>query len=149
MATITFANLEAYKDQIGEITKAVPKMINSSLHEGAAVLADAVQAEVQGLKQLTPEARQGLHDGLGIAHFWQENGSTVTKIGWTGYNRKRTKRWPRGQPNVMIARTTVRGTSWMRADRFTNRAVKKCRQKAINIMETQFDVELQKHIKNK
>lgn len=146
MATITFANLEAYKDQLGTITKHVPQMINASLYEGAKILAEAVQAEIPGLTELTPEARQGLQDGLGVAHFWQENGSTVTKIGWTGYNKKRTKRWPNGQPNVMIARTTIRGTSWMRANRFTNRAVKKCRQKCENVMQTQFEVELQKYI---
>ena len=149
MATISFPNLTAYTDRQEKLTRHVPQMISTSLYEGAKVLAAAVQAEIQGLTELTPEARQGLQDGLGVAHFWQENGSTVTKIGWTGYNRKRTKRWPNGQPNVMIARTTIRGTSWMRANRFTNRAVKKCRQTAISAIEKQLDEELQKYTTQK
>ena len=144
--TISFDGLDAYRDQLRGIEQHVPGMVNASLYQGAAILADAVQNEIAGLRQLTPEARQGLKEGLGIARFWHENGATVTKIGWTGYNRKRTKRWPNGQPNAMIARSVQRGTSWMRADRFTTRAAKKARQKAIGVMQTQFDVELQKYI---
>jgi hypothetical protein len=147
--TISFDGMDEYRDQLEGIEREIPKLVNSTLYEGAAILADAVQQEIDGLRQIPPEARQGLHDGLGVARFWRENGSTVTKIGWEGYNKKRTKRWPKGQPNAMIARSVQRGTSWMRADRFATRAAKKARQKCLGVMETHFDVELQKLTKNK
>lgn len=148
MASITFGGLAEYEKELQTILRDVPKLVNASLYDGAAVLADAVQNEIAGLTELTPEARQGLHNGLGIARFWSEKGSTVTKIGFTGYNQKKTKRWPSGQPNAMIARSLIRGTSWMRANRFTNRAAKKARERCIGAMQTRFDIELQKITNN-
>lgn len=35
------------------------------------------------------------------------------KIGFDGYNNIRSKRWPQGQPNQMVARAIESGTSWM------------------------------------
>lgn len=147
MAKIMFDGLEAYEKELSGILQHVPAMVNASLYDGAAVLANAVQAEIRGLTELTPEARQGLHDGLGVAHFWRENGQTVTKIGFEGYNSKRTKRWPNGQPNAMIARSLIRGTSWQRANRFTNRAARKARQKCVEAMSKRFDEMLQQYTK--
>lgn len=147
MATITFGGLDEYRAELEKIYAEVPKMVNASLYDGAAVLAEAVQSEIAGLSELEEIQRRGLHDGLGVAHFWQEKGDTVTKIGFTGYNQKRTKRWPSGQPNAMIARSLIRGTSWMRANRFTARAAKKASERCIGAMQTRFDIELQKHVK--
>ena len=144
MAKITFDGLDKYRDQMEKILQDVPKLTNFALYDGAAVLADAVQTEIRGLTELTPEARQGLHDGLGVARFWRENGQTVTKIGFEGYNSKRTKRWPNGQPNAMIARSLIRGTSWQRANRFTNRAARKARERCVEAMSKRFDAELKK-----
>lgn len=144
MAKITFDGLDKYRDQMEKILQDVPRMTNFALYDGAAVLADAVQTEINGLTELTPEARQGLHDGLGVARFWRESGMTVTKIGFEGYNSKRTKRWPNGQPNAMIARSLIRGTSWQRANRFTNRAARKARERCVEAMSERFDAELKK-----
>ena len=147
MATITFDGLDEYREQMEEILRQVPKMVSASLYEGAGVLADAVQQEIVGLKELEPSQRRGLQNGLGVARFWQENGATVTKIGFDGYNTRRTKRWPNGQPNALIARSLIRGTSWRMPNRFTNRAAKNARQKCVGVMRTRFDIELQKHMK--
>lgn len=144
MAKIIFDGLDKYRDQIEQILQDVPRLTSFALYDGAAVLAEAVQTEIRGLTELTPEARQGLSTGLGVARFWRENGQTVTKIGFEGYNSKRTKRWPNGQPNAMIARSLIRGTSWQRANRFTNRAARKAREKCVEAMSERFDRELQK-----
>lgn len=147
MPTFVFDGLEEYADQLQKISDKVPKMMNAALYDGAKILADAVQNEIDKLTELQQVQRQGLHDGLGIAKFWDEGGKTVTKVGFTGYNRKITKRWPRGQPNAMIARTTIRGTSWMRPNRFTNRAAKDARKKCIEAMASRFDSEVAKYTK--
>lgn len=147
MPTFTFEGLDIYSEELARLGKNVPKMMNAALYDGAKILADAVQNEIDKLTELEPIQRQGLHDGLGVAHFWRENSATVTKIGFAGYNRKITKRWPRGQPNAMIARTTVRGTSWMRPNRFTNRAAKDARKKCIEAMASRFDSEVAKYTK--
>lgn len=141
---ISFQGLDEYQKQLDEIREHVPKLVNMSLYDGTAILANAVQEEINGLKELTPEARQGLHEGLGVAHFWHEGDAVVTKIGFEGYNKKKTKRWPKGQPNAMIARSLIRGTSWQQANRFTRRAATKVRQKCVDAMKNRFDKELQK-----
>lgn len=145
---ISFPGIDEYRKELDGILKHAPKMINASLYEGAKILANEVQEEINGLKELTPEARAGLHEGLGVARFWHEGDGTVTKIGFEGYNTKRTKRWPKGQPNAMIARSLIRGTSWQRANRFTNRAAKRARQKCVEAMKDRFDAELQKITNN-
>ena len=105
-------------------------------------VADAVAEEIGGLTELNAIQRRDLRRGMGIAGFWSEKGSTMTKIGFEGYNSIRTRRWPNGQPNAMIARSLIRGTSWMKANRFTARAAKKARERCIQAMQDRMDREL-------
>lgn len=142
MPKIEFPGMEQYTRQLERIGREAPRLCGRALYDGAAILADEVQAEINGLP-LDPRDKQGLHDGLGVAHFWEENGAVVTKIGWQGYNTWRTKRWPQGKPNAMIARAQIRGTSWIRPNRFTTRAARKAREKCIQAMQRRFDRELQ------
>lgn len=142
MATISFPGLEAYMKGLKKLYSEVPRIENQSLYDGAGVLADAVAEEIGGLTELNAIQRRDLRRGMGIAGFWSEKGSTVTKIGFEGYNSIRTRRWPNGQPNAMIARSLIRGTSWMRANRFTARAAKKAREACIRAMQERMDKEL-------
>ena len=141
MATITFPGIAQYEKQLNEIGKQAPKILSGALYVGAGILADAVQEEIRGLDRLDQRQRNGLSDGLGVARFWEENGSLKTKIGFEGYNSWKTKRWPRGQPNAMIARATIRGTSWMMPNRFTDRAARKARAHCIEAMQKRMDRE--------
>lgn len=143
----TFEGLDIYAEDLAKIGRDLPKMMNTALYDGAKVLADEVQKEIDTLRELEPIQRQGLHDGMGVAKFWTENSQTVTRIGFDGYNKKITKRWPRGQPNAMIARSVIRGTSWMRPNRFTNRAAKNVRRKCVEVMAARFDSECAKYTK--
>lgn len=142
MATISFPGMEAYLKSFDKIASEVPRIESQALFDGAGLLADAVAEEIGALKELNPIQITGLLHGMGIAGFWNENGATVTKIGFEGYNRIKTRRWPNGQPNAMIARSLIRGTSWMRANRFTARAAKKAREACIQAMQERIDREL-------
>lgn len=144
MATFKFDGLEAYAKQLEQLGKEAPKIVNVSLYEGAKVLADAVKAEIPGLKLPSERQKKGLKEGLGVAHFWHKDGTVMTKIGFDGYNEVKTKRWPRGQPNVVIARALIRGTSWMTPDRFTDRAARKARQASIEAIRQKMDAEIRR-----
>lgn len=143
MAKITFPGMEAYIRQMEGLGKEIPKICNRALYDGAKILADAVREEIKTLDKLDPRDRQGLLDGMGIAHFWEEDGSVMTKIGFEGYNTWKTKRWPRGKPNALIARAQIRGTSWIYPNRFTARAAKKAREKCIEAMRKRVEQELE------
>lgn len=141
MATISFPGMEAYLRSFDKIASEVPRIESQALFDGAGLLADAVGQEIDGLTELNQIQRRDLRKGMGIAGFWSENGATVTKIGFEGYNSIKTRRWPNGQPNAMIARSLIRGTSWMRANRFTARAAKKARETCIKAMQERVDRE--------
>lgn len=146
MAMIKWEGLEEFAEKLKALSKEEKKICNMSLYEGAAELADALNEEISGLKELNAVQRLGLHQGMGIAKFWEERGNTVTRVGFEGYNDIKTKRWPKGQPNVMIARSLIRGTSRLSANRFTRRAVKKARGPAIQAMRNKFFEEMEKTI---
>jgi hypothetical protein len=143
MATIKFPGIAEYERQLERIGSEAPRLCGKALYSGANVLAEAVQEEISGLTELSSAQRRGLHDGLGVAHFWERDGVLQTKIGFDGYNAVKTKRWPRGQPNAMLARALIRGTSWLMPNRFTARAARKARQKATEAIRERFDNELE------
>ena len=147
MPKVEFQGIEAYTRMLEQLGREAPQICNQALYEGAKVLADAVQAEIDTLDKLDKRDRKGLHDGLGIARFWEQQGSTVTKIGWEGYNSWRTKRWPMGKPNALVARAQLRGTSWIHPNRFTSRAVRKARERCVEAMKRRFDAETEKIFK--
>lgn len=147
MPKVEFPGIEAYTRQLEQMGREAPKICNQALYAGAKILADTVQTEIDAIPRMDPRDRRGLHEGLGIAHFWEQNGATVTKIGWEGYNSWRTKRWPRGKPNAMIARAQIRGTSWITPNRFTARAVRKARERCIQAMRRRFDSEMEETMK--
>ena len=144
MDTVKFPNIEVYAKELEALGREAPATINMAVYEGAKVLAEAIQKEISGLTELTAPQRKGLHDGLGVARFWEENGATLTRVGFDGYNIIKTRRWPKGQPNVMIARALIRGTSWMMPNKFTDRAARKARAAAIAAMEERINKRLAK-----
>lgn len=147
MAKITFPGMEEYLRQMEGLGREIPKICNRALYDGAKILADAVQKEIDTLDKLDKRDRQGLHDGLGIARFWAEGDDMVTKIGWEGYNSWKTKRWPQGKPNALVARAQIRGTSWIHPNRFTARAAKKARKACMEAMRNRFDQEIEAQTK--
>lgn len=120
------------------------EIIGGALYAGAAVAADMVRAELEGIPTdegwgttghptTGPKARQkdALADALGIASMRDDGtGFYTVKVGFDGYNDMQTKRWPHGQPNQMVARSVESGTTWMRKNPFIKRAASKSRKKA-------------------
>lgn len=137
------------------------RVIGSANYAGAAVVADSVRNEIEALptdnrflksagKLIGPSAiqKKGLLASLGVAPMSDDGkGFLNVKIGFDGYNLVRTKRWPKGQPNRMIARSIERGTSFMEANPFMKKAVSKSRKQAISAMKKAADQEIEKIMK--
>lgn len=147
MPTLDFPGIAEYTKQLEALGRGAEAACNLALFDGAKILADAVQEEIDTIPKLDPRDRKGLHDGLGIARFWAEKGSVLTKIGWEGYNSWKTKRWPNGKPNALIARAQIRGTSWIRPNRFTARAARKANAACVEAMRKRLDAEIAKTMK--
>lgn len=132
------------------------KAAKFAVYDGARVIADYLEEKVQALPcvsdaealqryhkkepaQLSYKQKQGLLQGMGIASMRETTGTVETKVGFDGYNEVVTKRWPDGQPNIMIARAIESGTSFMRKTPFVRATADQAKDKARAKMQETFE----------
>ena len=115
--------LEACRDQAKRVAKC-------SLFDGAKVAADSLRTAVDGLNRvpdvvaintlrkggqslISVSQKNGLRAGLGVAHMKEAGDRITVSIGFGGYNSVAGGKYPRGQPNRMIAGSCEGGSSKM------------------------------------
>lgn len=128
MAKITFPGLAEYELRLSRLAGRTEEIAGKAIYAGAEIVADAIRSNIHGLQAvpdevgaiayaekspapLTESAKEGLLDGLGISSMQDDNGYFNVKIGFDGYNGLKTRKFPQGQPNVMIARSLESGSS--------------------------------------
>lgn len=162
MATITFKKGDEYVAKIAKLAaESREDLFGEAIYGAAGIVADEIRST---LEQVPTDERygtsgsplrgpkkiqkKGLEQGLGIAGLSEDSsGFYNVKIGFDGYNGVRTKRWPNGQPNQMVARSVEGGTSWMRKTAFVRKAVSATRAKAVEYMKQKVDEAIQKKMK--
>lgn len=134
----------AYLQKLNVITD---EAISKAVYEMAKPVADAVRANIQalptvtnaaniatyrkGYSRLSEEERQGLLDGFGISPMQNDSGYINVKLGFDGYNSIKTKKYPNGEPNALIARVTESGSSYRQKTPFMRTAVNASRKEAL------------------
>ena len=167
MAKISFRNLEAYELQLSRLAAHSETIAEKAIYAGAAIVTDAIRANIEAIPAvsdkagliayqkkepapLTETAKQGLLEGLGITPMQDDNGYYNVKIGFDGpggehgYNDLKTKTYPKGQPNVMIARSLESGSSIAQKRPFVRPAVNAVKVQAEARMAEIIDQEIQK-----
>jgi hypothetical protein len=160
MAKLQFKGLEEYEAQLLKLRGLTEQMIGEAIYEGAAIVADEVKKGIESipiddryaaggtmLHGITQEQKQGLLDGFGIASMQNENGYLHVKLGFNGYNSMRTKNFPNGQPNSMIARSVNSGSSFRQRIPFVDNAVNSAKSRAEERMKQKLDEAIEKAIK--
>ncbi len=164
MATLKFDGANKYIRQLKKLEANTDRTIGRALYAGAAVITDAIRANIEALPSvpdrigviahqcgeltpLTDTAKRGLLDGLGIASMTMENGIYDVKVGFDGYNALRTRQYPKGQPNQLIARVTENGSSYARRQPFIKPAMRAKRAAAEQAMSRVVDKEIEKMMK--
>lgn len=151
MAKIEFVGIDEYFEKLNKVSDKTTGLCKRALYDGAAVLADSVRSEIESLpttdrnedpKGILEYEKQGLLEGLGIAKMRDENGVISTRVDFDGYNRLRSKSFPNGHPNSMIARAINSGTSNRPKNPFMARAVRKSREKAQKAMAARMDADI-------
>lgn len=95
---------------------------------------------------VTKVEKEGLLDGLGIAKMRFDDSDILNaKIGMDGYNKHVTPKWPKGHPNIMIARSVEHGTSFRQKTPFIEPTARKYKDIAEQKMAHAFDNEVQKY----
>lgn len=162
MATIQFKKGDEYIFKVAKLEAAVKKdILGRAIYDGADVVADEIRKSLEqvptdeGFGSETEKAKgpkkaqkKGLYESLGIASMQDDGtGYLHVKIGFDGYNDIVTQRWPRGQPNQMVARSVESGTTWMQKNEFVKRAVKASRKRATEAMKKTVDKGIKKIMK--
>ena len=162
MATIRFSKLRDYELMLGKIGDASKDICGAAIYEGAKIIADEVKNNLNSLNVTTDElamlkakkgeptyitqrAKEGLIKSFGVTPMSQdESGIYNVKLGFDGYNDVKTKKWPKGQPNQLIARACESGSSAMIKQPFFREAVQKTKKKAESRMAEVLDEKIKK-----
>lgn len=161
MAQFQFQGLDEYLKTLSQLDGKTSGLIKRAVYDGAAVVADAVAAAIDKLPErdgyatpnelplsgITDDQKRGLKNGLGLTKIANENGYINTKLGFDGYNTVKSKKFPNGQPNALIARSINSGSSVRMKNPFVNNAVKSVQTKAEQAMAARFDADLSQIMK--
>ena len=145
-------NYIAYLQRMNLLTE---EIIGKAVYDMAKVVADSVRANIealptvsnaaniatyrQGLSRLSDPEKQGLLDGFGVSAMQNEGGYLNVKLGFDGYNSVKTKKYPQGQPNALIARVTNSGSSYRQKTRFLDKAVAATQKQAETAAQVKID----------
>lgn len=158
---ISFDGLKMYTKDIERLNKNSLTIAGKATYQGAKVIADevkknlnntatisngkALQAWRKGVKAiLTESQKKNLVESFGVSPSQNDKGFINVKLGFDGYNDTVTKRWPKGQPNAMIARSLESGSSTFDKQPFFRPAVAAKKNEAIKAMQKVFDEETEK-----
>lgn len=147
--------LDNYIAYLQEINLLSSDIVSEAVYEMAKVVADKVRANIealpavsnaaniatykQGISRLSEPEKQGLLDGFGVSPIQNNDGYVNVKLGFDGYNSVKTKKYPNGQPNALIARVTNSGSSYRQKTRFVDKAVSSSRKKVEEAGQAKID----------
>lgn len=160
MAKLAFTGISEYTAMLDRLSDKAEGMIKRAVFVGAREIADEVRAEISALPEVSVNPppggklngvfsyeKQGLLSGMGTAKMQNANGYIHTQVGFEGYNRMKSKSYPNGHPNVLIARAVNSGTSYRQKIPFINNAVKAALAAAEAAMRAQLDADIENETK--
>ena len=148
--------IDNYISKLSNLEVTAPDALGKAIYEGANIIADAIKANIEkipvddtthhketitGIRSIQ---KQGLLVGFGIAKMKNENGYYNVKAGFDGYNKLVSKKYPKGQPNAMIARTFESGNSFTKKTPFVGPAIRATKDTAEMKMAQIIDEETSK-----
>lgn len=167
MAKISFRNLGEYELRLSHLSERTSKIAGKAIYAGAKIITDQIRANIEAMPAvsdfeglvaykkkepapLTESAKKGLLEGLGVTKMQDDNGYYNVKIGFDGpegkhgYNGLKTQKYPKGQPNVLIARSLESGSSIAEKRPFVRPAINATRKQAEAKMAEVIDNEIKK-----
>lgn len=152
-------------DLITDLDKLADETLNvveAGVFKGAGVVADVYRKEIEAipidergfvrpgeemLHGITSQQKAGLLKNMGISPYRHSINTTTKKVGVDGYNNIKTKKFPNGQPNIVVARSICAGTSFRRKFNFAQKAKSGSRDKAVETMTETLKEEIAKRTK--
>ena len=161
MAKLTFNGCSEIIDKLSKIGERAPKMAAATLYEGAKVTADMLREATQALPEeafhplpgahnngenasplsvLTPDDKADILGSIFVAKFEHSTDGVTTSISFAGgYSRHKSKKYPKGIPLPMIARSIESGSSARRKHPFVRTTAQKAKEPAASAMQAKLD----------
>jgi hypothetical protein len=142
--------IDLYMNEMVRFGADEPAIAKEVVLAGAQPIADGIRNNLKNLpvdnfkrlqddemfNGLSKEQKEDLLDNLGIAPpIVDTYGNTNTKVGFQGYGRYPTKKYPKGIPNALLARSAESGSSVRKKMPFVRPAVNKYKKVAIKKMQ--------------
>ena len=153
--TWRMTGMEDYVAYVERLTENSEKILGEAVYEMAKVVADQVRSNIealptvtnaaniamykQGRSKLSDKEKKGLLDGFGVSTAQNDNGYINVKLGFDGYNSVETQKYPKGQPNALIARVTESGSSYREKTPFIRPAVRATKKTAEQAAQAKID----------
>ena len=161
MGTLRLNGFEEYEAILSKMKNGTEEIIGKVTYQGAKVIADEVRKSIQAIPLVqgygtaehplpggvTKPQKYGLLKGFGISGLQNDGGFYNVKIGFDGYNSVSTDKYPKGQPNQLVARGCESGTSWKRKHPFVRPAVTRAKKRAVEAMKKACDEACEKTMK--
>ena len=135
-----------------------PEIAKDVVMAGAQPVADEIRKSIEALPEdkfrylkknevftgVPRRQKQDLLDSLGITPPDIDfDGNTNTKIGFDGYGKIPTKKYPKGVPNQLLARAVESGSSVRKKTPFIRKAVNKAKKLAEAEMQKKLDEKIE------
>lgn len=164
MARMSVRGTEEYALKLSKLGKNSEAVAGKAIYEAAGIVADAVKVNLKALpavndvenikayragrkSQLSIKQKEGLVQAFGITKISNDKGYYNVKLGFDGYNGIKTKKYPKGQPNQLIARVVESGSTYMDKTPFVRTALNASRAEALQKMQEVIDQEMNKIMK--
>lgn len=158
---MSFSGLDDYIAKMNELYGSSEEVLKKVVYEGANVVGDEVRRKLEAVPSdrfrhlqegdqfsgVPENNHKDLLDSLGIAPIKTIDGNTNTKIGFEGYGRYPTKKYPNGVPNALLARSIESGSSVRKKTPFCRRAIYAIEKQAEKKMAETYDREVGKIMK--
>ena len=156
MARMEIRGFDELELQLSKL--ADPEISKEVVQAGAQPIADQIRKNLEGLPEdkfrylnkgevfvgVPKQQKQDLLDSLGITPPDIDfDGNTNTKIGFDGYGKLPTKKYPKGVPNQLLARAVESGSSVRKKTPFIRKAVNKSKKLAEAEMQKKLDEKIE------
>lgn len=159
LANMTFDPPDEWIKEFDRLGKDIGEICKGAVIEGAQPMADEIRAELGELPEdkfrylngndafqgVPEDQKKALLDSLGITKADVDfNGNYNVKIGFDGYGSFKTKKYPKGIPNQLLARAIESGSSVRAKTPFMKTSIKKKKKIVVDTIS----IYIESNIKN-
>lgn len=160
MARLDIDGTDEIFNVLREVETCIDDISKMALYDGAKILADEIKSNLKALPtddpdrklrdgsqytSLTTHEKEHLLKGFGISKIQGNSveGNDVA-VGFGGYGDFKTKKYPKGVPNQLIARSVESGSSVRQKHPFVRPAINKVKREVVKKMGETIELEIKK-----